>query len=192
MALCECVYSTSEGKMQPSTSASAVCLRDRCEALLLPRPRLRWTAMWAFPSNIAQRLASGRPLAGNYFFSSLILGDNSYLSVAVCFAYWCGGGGHQVRLFEKGGGGVLMWLRFCKDTPIKREVILSHFLFLSIGWQAREAIRSLSMLKLKANLNNFTTQRVTDDNDGRGPPMKPTTRRCLPYITDPDSRTGSV
>jgi len=51
--------------------------------------------MWAFPSNIAQRLASGRPPAGNYFFSSLILGDNSYLSVAVCFAHWCGGGGHH-------------------------------------------------------------------------------------------------
>jgi hypothetical protein len=82
------------------------CLRDRCEVLLLPRPRLRWTAMWAFPSNIAQRLASGRPPAGNYFFSSLILGDNSYLSVAVCFTHWCGGGGHHgYPLYKRRGGG---------------------------------------------------------------------------------------
>jgi len=57
------------------------------EALLLPRPRLRSTAMWAFPSNDAQRLASGRPLAGNCFFSSLLLHGNSYLSLAVVFCF---------------------------------------------------------------------------------------------------------
>jgi len=36
-----------------------------------------------------------------------------------------------------------------------------------------------------------TTQRATD-NDGHGPPMNPTTRRCLPHITDPGSRSESV
>lgn len=94
------------------------CLRDRCEVLLLPRPRLRWTAMWAFPSNIDQRLASGRPPAGNYFFSSLILGDNSYLSVAVCFAHWCGGGGHHgISLYLKGvARGMWSWVPYRSGT----------------------------------------------------------------------------
>ena len=90
------------GRENPTvyTSASAVPTWSMWSTLL-PQPRLRWTAMWAFPSNIDQRLASGHPLTGNYFFSSLMLDDNSYLSVAVCLAHWCGGGGHHGILAKK-------------------------------------------------------------------------------------------
>ena len=97
---CKFIYQYRKGKPN-RLYRHRQCLRDRCEVLLLPRPRLRWTAMWAFPSNIAQRLAFGRPLAGNYFFSSLMFDDNPYLSVAVCLAHWCGGVGHHGILAKK-------------------------------------------------------------------------------------------
>ena len=100
------------GRENPTvyTSASAVPTWSMWSTLL-PRPRLRWTAMWAFPSNIAQRLASGHPLTGNYFFSSLMLDDNLYLCVAVCLAHWCGGGGHHGILAKKAWRrGVWLWI----------------------------------------------------------------------------------
>ena len=53
------------GRNNPTVYIGIVSADVFSEALLLPRPRLRSTAMWAFPSNVAQRPASGRPLAGN-------------------------------------------------------------------------------------------------------------------------------
>ena len=100
------------GRENPTvyTSESAVPTWSMWSTLL-PRPILRWTAMWAFPSNIDQRLASGHPLTGNYFFSSLMLDDNLYLCVAVCLAHWCCGGGHHGILAKKAWRrGVWLWI----------------------------------------------------------------------------------
>ena len=58
----------------PSTAASAVPTVIN-EALLLPRPRHRSTAMCFFASNIAQRLVIRRQLIDSYFFSSMLFGE---------------------------------------------------------------------------------------------------------------------
>ena len=64
------------------------------EALLLPQPRHRSTAMCFFPSNIAQRLAIRCQLIDSYFFSSIyaLWRAGSTAVGVLCFGYERTGG----------------------------------------------------------------------------------------------------